>query len=169
MKNSIKTLLSLGLVTALGTGGTILIANAQDNAPKASRDAQVAQTVDNEANEGPENEADEGPENEAEDANDAQEMAQYEALATITAEQAKQKAEAAQGATATKVELDEDDGSLVYEVRFANKTEVLVDAGNGEILKTEAAGEEENDATETPIKGSIQVPADANEQGETAQ
>ena len=158
MKNSLKTLLSLGLVTALGTGGTVLIANAQNNAPAATRDARVAQTVDNEANEGPEDKENED--------DDAQEMAQYEALATITAEQAKQTAETAQGATATEVELDEEDGSLVYEVKFADETEVLVDAGNGEILKTELAGEEENDATETPIRGSIQVPAGADEQGE---
>ena len=156
MKFSLKTLLSLGLVTALGTGGTIMIANAQNNSPTATRDARVAQTVDSEADEDAENE----------DEDDAQEMAQYEALATITADQAKQTAEAAQGATATEVELDEEDGSLVYEVEFADKTEVLVDAGNGEILKTELAGEEEDEATETPIRGSIQVPAEADEQGE---
>jgi len=162
MKNSLKTLLSLGLVTALGTGGTILIANAQDNAPAATRDARVAQTVDSEAKEGPENEK----EDEEDDAEEAQEMAQYEALTTVSADQAKQTAEAAQGATATEVELDEEDGSLVYEVEFADETEVLVDAGNGEILKTELPGEEEDDATETPIRGSIQVPAEADEQGE---
>lgn len=155
MKNSLKTILSLGLVTALGTGGTILIANAQDNSPAATRDARVAQTVEREANEGDDDDDD-----------DAREMAQYEALATITAEQAKQKAEAAQGETATKVELDEEDGSLVYEVEFANNTEVLVDAGNGEILKTELEGEEENEATETPIRGSIQVPEDAEDADE---
>ena len=156
MKNSLKTLLSLGLVTALGTGGTIMIANAQNGSSTATRDARVAQTVDSEADEDAENE----------DEDDAQEMAQYEALATITADRAKQTAEAAQGATATEVELDEEDGSLVYEVEFADETEVLVDAGNGEILKTELAGEEEDEATETPIRGSIQVPAEADEQGE---
>lgn len=159
MKNSLKTLLSLGLVTALGTGGTVMIANAQNSSSTATRDARVAQTVDSEADEDAENE----------DEDDAQEMAQYEALATITAEQAKQTAEAAQGATATEVELDEEDGSLVYEVKFADETEVLVDAGNGEILKTELAGEEENEATETPVRGSIQVPAEADEQGENEQ
>ncbi|MGC1524559.1 MAG: PepSY domain-containing protein [Phormidesmis sp.] len=149
MKNSLKTLLSLGLVTVLGTGGTILIANAQDSSPAATRDARAAQTVDNETNK--------GYEEEDEDENEAQEMAQYEALATITADQAKQTAEAAQDSTATKVELDEEDGSLVYEVEFAN-AEVLVDAGDGKILKTELEGEEEDDATEMPVSGSIQVP-----------
>ena len=72
--------------------------------------------------------------------------------------------------TATEVELEEEDGSLVYEVEFVpNNTEVYVDAGNGEILKIELAGEEEDDATETPIRGSIQVPAEADEKGENRQ
>ena len=161
MKNSLKILLSLGLVTVLGTGGMILIANAQNNSPTATQKARVAQTVDSEANK--------GYEDEDEDESEAQEMTQYEALATITADQAKQTAEAAQGMTATEVELEEEDGSLVYEVEFANNTEVYVDAGNGEILKIELAGEEEDDATETPIRGSIQVPAEADEKGENRQ
>ena len=164
MKNSVKAALAVGMVTALGAGGVALVANAEGNASTANR---IAQMVDSEADEGPENEAneaDEGPENEAEN---GQEMAQYQSLAKITPEQAQQAAEAAQGGTATKVELDEQDGSLVYEVRFAN-AEVLIDAGNGEVLQTEADGTEENDATEAPIQGSIQVPDSdgGDEQGE---
>lgn len=181
MKNSIKTLLAFGLVTALGTGGTALVANARGNTPTAVRDARIAQTVnngnqqspDNEATEAPGSEVNEGPENgtenEANDVNDAQEMAQYQSLAKITQQQAQQAAEKAQGATATKVELGSEDGNLVYEVDFAN-AEVLVDAGNGQILKTEAAGQEQNDATEAPISSSIQVPDnDGGDQGQTQQ
>lgn len=151
MKNSVKTALAVGLVTALGAGGVALVANAEGDSPTAAR---MAQAVDSEANEGPEDEADE--------ANDEQEMSQYQALAKITLAQAQQTAEAAQGGTATNVELDEEDGSLVYEVAFAD-AEVLVDAGNGEILKTELEGQEEDDATEGPLQGSIQVPEGADE------
>lgn len=158
MKNSVKTVLGIGLVTALGAGGVALVANAEGDSPASAR---IAQAVDSEANEGPEDEANEGPENEAEEGNEAEEMSQYQALATVTPEQAQQTAEAAQGGTATKVELDEEDGSLVYEVEFAN-AEVLVDAGNGEILKTELEGQEEDDATEALIQGSIQVPDNDN-------
>ncbi len=146
MKNSVKTALAIGLVTALGAGGVALVANAEGDSPASAR---IAQAVDSEANE--------GPENESEDANEIEEGAQYQALATVTPDQAQQAAEAAQGDTATKVELDEEDGSLVYEIKFAN-AEVLVDAGNGEILKTELEGQEEDDATEARIEGSIQVP-----------
>ena len=153
MKNSLKTVLGIGLVAAIGAGGTAMVANAKGDAT-AAPEARISQAADSEANEGPEDEANEGSENEADE---AQEAAQYQSLAKITAAQAQQTAEVAQGSTATKVELDEEDGSLVYEVEFAN-AEVLVDAGDGKILKTELEGEEENDATEAPIRGSIQVP-----------
>lgn len=168
MNNSVKTALAVGLVTALGAGGVALVANAEGKLPAAGR---IAQAVDSKANEGPDNEANEGPENEAEnDAEDAQAMAQYQSLAKITPERAQQAAEAAQGGTATKVELDEQDGSLVYKVKFAN-AEVLIDAGNGKVLQTEVDGTEESDATETPIQGSIQVPdSDGGDgQGDRAQ
>lgn len=167
MKNSLKTALTLGLITAVGAGGAAMVANAKGNSPAATPEARVAQ-VEDEANEGPEDEAGENEADEAaEEAAEAQEMEQYRALAKITPEQAQQTAEAAQGGTATEVELDVEDGSLVYEVAFADETEVYVDAGTGQILKTELAGQEEDDATETPIQGSIQVPDNDQEQGET--
>lgn len=169
MKNSVKTALAIGLVTTLGAGGAALMANAEGNSPTSTR---IAQSADSETNEGPENgvenEANEGPENGSEDANEAQEMAQYQSLAKITPEQAQQTAEADQSSTATKVKLDEEDGSLVYKVEFTN-AEVLVDAGDGKILKTELEGQEENDTTEAPVQGSIQVPEGADGQEETQQ
>ena len=47
MNNSIKTLLAVGLVTALGTGGGALVAHAKGNTPTTVRDARIAQTVNN--------------------------------------------------------------------------------------------------------------------------
>lgn len=55
----------------------------------------------------------------------------------ITAEAAQKTAEAYLNAgTATKVELDEENGKLVYSVEF-NGTDVKVDAMTGEVLSTE--------------------------------
>ena len=155
MKKTLKTALGLGLVAAIGAGGTAIVANANSNTTTAPA-ARMVQAADSGANEGPENEANEGPDEENE-ADVAQASAQYQSLAKITAAQAQQTAEAAQGSTATDIELTEEDGSLVYEVEFGN-VDVLVDAGDGKILKTETEGQEEDDATEVPIQGSIQVP-----------
>ncbi|MBE9193965.1 PepSY domain-containing protein [Synechocystis sp. LEGE 06083] len=159
MNNTVKVALTLGLLTVIGTGGAAMVANARSLSPVANSVIRIAQTVDNEANEGPESK---------DDTEDAQEIARYQSLVKITPQQARQKAEAAQEATATKLSLEVEDGSLVYKVDFAN-AEVLVDAGNGQILKTELAGQEENDATEVTIQGSIQVPDNDQEQGETQQ
>lgn len=77
---------------------------------------------------------------------------QYQSLAKITLDQAKQTAESAQGETAIGVQLDEEDNSLVYKVEFV-ASDVFVDAGTGEILATEL----ESDSTDAQIRGSIQV------------
>ncbi len=59
----------------------------------------------------------------------------------ITAEAAQQIAEANQnGATATRVQLEDEDGQLIYSVEFsgaADLTEVKVDALTGEVLAVE--------------------------------
>ncbi|MGB9592763.1 MAG: PepSY domain-containing protein [Anaerolineae bacterium] len=71
------------------------------------------------------------------------EAAALQKMATISADQAKMAAEAANpGATATKVELDNENGALVYSVELSNGLDVKVDAGNGQILHTEQAGED---------------------------
>jgi uncharacterized membrane protein YkoI len=59
-------------------------------------------------------------------------------LATITADQAKQFAEEAVNGTekASKVELDNENGNLVYEVTIGNQ-EVKIDAGDGSVLHIE--------------------------------
>lgn len=90
----------------------------------------------------------------AQNLEEQQEAEHLQSLAKITLEQAKQAAEAALGGTASSVELETEDGSLVYEVEIG-QTEVVVDAGNGEILYTEE--ENEADVASRP-QGSIQVP-----------
>ena len=71
---------------------------------------------------------------------EADEAAALQKMATISADQAKAAAEAAnQGATAVKVELDNENGVLVYSVELSNGLDVKVDAGNGAILHSEQA------------------------------
>jgi len=61
------------------------------------------------------------------------------ALALITAEQAQEAALAAYpGAIVTEVELDNENGCLVYSVELGDDMDVMVDAGNGVILGIES-------------------------------
>ena len=77
---------------------------------------------------------------------EADEAAALQELATISPEEAQATAEAANpGSTATEVELDDENGSLVYSVELDNGLEVQVDAGDGTILHTEQAGDEADD------------------------
>ncbi len=167
MKKLTKTLFAFGLITALGAGGTAMVAHAKNNVLASVRGVQVAQSADNEADEG--SEQAEGSENTADDAQEAQDMAQYQSLAKVTAQQAQLTAEALHGGSATHTELSVEDGSLVYDVEFTNAN-IMVDAGTGQILKTEVQGQEQNDANEAPIQGSIQVPdGDGSDQGANQQ
>ena len=70
-------------------------------------------------------------------------------LAKIKADQAMAAAQAAiPGAAVKKVELDNENGCLVYSVDMSNGMEVLVDAGNGVVLKKETAEAEEHEGHE---------------------
>lgn len=77
---------------------------------------------------------------------EADEAAALQAKATITGAEAEAAALAANpGTTVVKTELDIENGVLVYSVELSNGMDVKVDAGNGNILHTEQAG---NDADE---------------------
>lgn len=69
---------------------------------------------------------------------EADEAAALQGMATITAEEAKAAAEAAKaGGTAVTVELDNENGVLVYSVEMSNGLDVKVDAGNAQVLHVE--------------------------------
>lgn len=87
-----------------------------------------------------------------------QEQAKLQPLAKITPLQAQQAAETAVGGT-SKVQLENEDGSLVYAVTIGQK-EITIDAGNGKILYTE---NDEKEAASRP-KSSIQVPETENDE-----
>lgn len=84
-----------------------------------------------------------------------QEASRLRSLAKITPQQAKQVAEAALGGKVTDVELENENGNLVYEV-LIGQTEAIIDAGNGHLLYTE--NEAKNERLHPP--SSIQVPKD---------
>ena len=68
------------------------------------------------------------------------EAAQYQKLARITADQARSAALASVPGTATSVELENEDGNLVYGVTVkvaGGEKDVKVDAGNGKVLQVE--------------------------------
>ena len=75
---------------------------------------------------------------------EADESAALAGQATLTSDQAQAAALAANpGATVVKVELDNENGKLVYSVELSNGSDVKVDAGNGAILYTDTAGNNE--------------------------
>ena len=86
------------------------------------------------------------------------ESAALQSQATITVDQARQAALAANpGTTVTKAELGNENGSLVYDVELSNGMDVKVDAGNGQILATDTA-----DANEAPEAGTSDTAADTD-------
>lgn len=88
------------------------------------------------------------------------------ALAKITPDQAKAAALAAVPGTAGQVELENEDGNVVFGVEVttsAGKTiDVKVDAGNGKVLAQEA-----DDANESDAKGAKESTNEANEPART--
>ncbi len=69
---------------------------------------------------------------------EAEETAALSGQATITSDEAQAAALAANpGATVVEVELDNENGALVYSVELSTGVDVKVDAGNGAILHTE--------------------------------
>lgn len=67
---------------------------------------------------------------------EAEEAKALAPLATITEDRAVEIAEAELGGTASEVELESENGALVYEVEVGGQ-EAKVDAGNGDILHIE--------------------------------
>jgi uncharacterized membrane protein YkoI len=70
-------------------------------------------------------------------------------LAKIKADQAMASAQAVYpGVAVKKVELDNENGCLVYSVELSNGMELKVDAGNGAVLHKETAEAEEHEGHE---------------------
>lgn len=176
MKTSTKFLLTAAFIGTLGLGGLARVVYASQGEPavatmpQSQNKTQIAEASDGYREVPDATEAQEAMSNKTQiaessnikvandDADDRQEEARLRALAKITPQQAQQAAQAAIGGTARSVELDEEDGNLIYKVKIA-QTEVAVDAGNGKVLYTEKDNQEDDDATEAKRpRSSIQVP-----------
>lgn len=139
MKNSTRIILAVTLLGSLGFGG--LARNGYAAQPQTS--IQVAQASDGDG------EVDD-------DLEEQQEAAKLQSLAKITLQQAQQAAETASAGKASSIELENEDGNLVYAVNIGQK-EVIVDAGDGRVLYTEDANQEDEKNEASRPKSSIQV------------
>jgi uncharacterized membrane protein YkoI len=75
---------------------------------------------------------------------EADESAALQGITNISAADAEAAALAANpGATVVKIELDNENGALVYSVELSNGADVKVDAGNGTILFTDSDADNE--------------------------
>lgn len=172
MKTSTKLLLTAAAIGTLGMGGLAKLVNAaQTQSPVAVMPAaQVSEKSDgdgeaNPATEAPENasnaqlQANGGAIEQNESANETgaqeqQETQKLQSLAKITPQQAQQAAEASAKGTASGVKLENENGNLVYAVAIG-QNEVIVDAGNGNVLGTSTPNSESNENTQP--RSSIQV------------
>ncbi len=85
----------------------------------------------------------------------------YKSLAKITYEEAKKVGEAAIGGKANEVELDIENGGLVYDVEIGDK-EAIVDAGTGKVLYIQDESAEEKAKVGKPLS-SIRIPEEDSE------
>lgn len=89
----------------------------------------------------------EAPEREFE--SDARESRELRSLAEVTIPSAAQAARETQPGQVTKVEVEDEEGYVVYEVELAGDDgayyEMKVDAGNGDILKSETENDSDDD------------------------
>jgi hypothetical protein len=153
MKISSKTLAAfavIGIVSLAGLG-SLAYANQGRSVVAPFQSVKLAEVSDGD-----------GETND--DAQDKHESAKLQSLAKITAPQAQRAAEASSGSRASRVKLENEDGNLLYAVTIGQK-EVKVDAGNGQVLYTEAINSKDNQ-TKHP-NSSIRVADQGDGDGET--
>lgn len=151
MRINVKRTAAVGATLAvLALGGTG-VALAQSDAPAAPQSSTDGAETDNTQDPSYTGSIPAPPDNGAE-APEADEAASLEGLATITPDEASAAALAAVPGTAGAVELDNENGFVVYsvEVTAADGTtiDVKVDAGNGQVLAQDTEGAEGDEGTE---------------------
>lgn len=187
MKTVTKIILAAAFASSLGLSGLVRTVYAKQPQsqvaimPQHHNNTQMAEASDgdgeaNDATEAPENtkdsqslamnqnrtenqqsEASDGDGETNDDAEEQQEAAKLQSLAKITLQQAQQAAESAVAGKASSVELENENGNLVYAVEIG-KQEVKVDAGNGRVLYTENENQEDEKNEASRPKSSIQIP-----------
>lgn len=150
-----------GLLAAIGiTAGAAGIAAAATSQSSPSTTTTKATTEQGQEHEGHDDGdhitssiIDKASANEAEgvEEDDAAEAARLTDLATVSEAQAKEAALAAVPGKVTKVQLESEDGSVLYDVEVITAdgtTDVTIDAGNAKVLQTEKETGETNDGPE---------------------
>lgn len=128
--------LALLVVGALGTLGARTFAQTPTTAPAIQETCGPDMDKIREGSQGGADTADKNQANCGEESDNGQASARA-GTPTITAETARKAAEAYLNAgTATEVELEDENGQLVYSVEIGG-TDVTVDAMNGQVSKTE--------------------------------
>jgi uncharacterized membrane protein YkoI len=131
------------------------VVQAQPTAEPTEEPKKGPDTDNIEQQDGPQNSADQPDATEQPD-NEAADAAALASKATVTVEQAKATALAANpGTTAVKAELGDEDGTIVYSVELSNGADVKVDARSGKIVRTDQAESDSHDEqgdTEAPEK-----------------
>ncbi|MFZ2071102.1 MAG: PepSY domain-containing protein [Halobacteriota archaeon] len=147
------------LVVALLVGGIAMPSFAQGTTSPAQTQAQTEEQVDNGPNEqfpryGSSIRVDD---TRYEGMSETDEAAALAGMATITPEQAKAIAlKAYPNTSCVELELDNENGALVYGVELSNGMDVKVDAGNGAVLYVDSGNDHEdfgNDNIERDSKG----------------
>lgn len=142
MKKSL-ILLTVAVISALGVGGVVRNVYASQNQHPATPSEQALAQANLSDGEQPDAQEEQ------------QEDAHLQALARITPQQAVAIARTVASGPVSQTSLDNEDGSVVYKLIIGSK-EVMVDAGNGQVLETETAGQESSQ--DAAPQGSIQVP-----------
>lgn len=158
MKTSTKIILAVAFVSTLGFSGLARTVDATQSRSHIAQDNFPATIVSRAPQQGAE--ASNG-DRETNDDKQEEESAQLQSLAKISSQQAQQAAERTIGGKASRVELESENGNLVYAVEIGQQ-EVKVDAGNGRVLYTENANQENNNNEASRPKSSIQVPQTNN-------
>lgn len=135
MKPSVTASLIAAAIATISIGGIVQMVSA--SSPNPSLLAVAQQKVESRINE-------------------ANEGAKLQSLAKVSASQAQQVAETAQGNKASSVQLENEDGNLIYAVNIG-QNEVKVDAGNGRILYTDNTAKEGSEVEISRPRSSIQV------------
>lgn len=119
---------------------------ANETSEENEADEQGEKSEKAEANEA--DETDETADTNAEDQAENAESTRLQSLARITPEQAKAAALAKFNGTVSKVELENEDGNVVYGVEIQTADgdrDVKVDAGSGQVLHSESSAENDGE------------------------
>jgi uncharacterized membrane protein YkoI len=148
-----KRLIAVGataVAATVGVGGLVGFANA--DSPKQPASSQAADQTGDQTQDPSYKSSVTAPEQNGQ--NEADQSAALQSLAKISPDQARDAALAAVPGTADKVELDNENGNVVYSVTITDasgaKTDVKVDAGNGSVLHKDSGDANERAGAETP-------------------